>query len=168
MRDRAAVAAPLPRFLGSTSLIGPDCWCNAVSRCVRWIQQRCNAWHVCLTWVGYFHQDYKVRGNGDTALRRDLLVSTLAWHMSNTSPSTSRHTCVCAQIERDVPGGAHVVMEARLGSSESEEHHKALKMLKLSSLRQLQREVSGCCRMKHVRCHCHRFWPVLCDQCVRS
>ena len=72
----------------------------------------------------------------------------------NTLPCTSRHTRVCGQIERDVPGGAHLVMEARLGGSESEEHHKALKMLKLSSLRQLQREVSGCCRMKPDR---HRF-----------
>ena len=40
------------------------------------------------------------------------------------------------------------MVEARLGGSESEEHHKALKMLKLTSLRQLQREVSGIWFMK--------------------
>ena len=40
VRDCTAVPAPLPRFLGSTSLIVPDCWYNAVSRCVRWIRQR--------------------------------------------------------------------------------------------------------------------------------
>ena len=77
--------------------------------------------------------------------------------MSNTSPCTSRHTCL--RTDRACLG------QVRLGSSESEEHHKALKMLKLSSLRQLQREVSGCCPMKHVRCHCHRFCPVLCGMC---
>jgi len=37
VRDCTAVPAP---FLGSTSLIVPDCWYSAVSRCVRWIQQR--------------------------------------------------------------------------------------------------------------------------------
>ena len=35
VRDCTAVAKPLPRFLGSTSLIVPGCWCNEVSRCVR-------------------------------------------------------------------------------------------------------------------------------------
>ena len=74
--------------------------------------------------------------------------------MPHTSHCAPYHTRVCGQIERDVPGGAHLVMEARLGGSDSEEHHKALKMLKLSSLRQLQREVSGCCGMKPER---HRF-----------
>ena len=77
--------------------------------------------------------------------------------MPHTSHCAPYHTRVCGQIERDVPGGAHLVMEARLGGSESEEHHKALKMLKLSSLRQLQREVSGCRPMKHVLCRRHHF-----------
>jgi len=39
-------------------------------------------------------------------------------------------------------------MEVRLGGHHGEEHHKALKMLKLSSLRQLQREASDSVRWK--------------------
>ena len=46
------------------------------------------------------------------------------------------------------------MVEARLGGSESEEHHKALKMLKLTSLRQLQREVSGIWFMKRALAAC--------------
>jgi len=63
--------------------------------------------------------------------------------------------CCCAefvQIKREVEGGSHAVFEAFLHGREDNEHHKALKMLRLSELRQLQREVSVCgCRNTHQR-----------------
>ena len=101
---------------------GVCAWLCCSPRCA-WIAHRVSVMRF---------QDYKV----------DMRCDKCKCHLRYVLPSM--WLLLRAQIKREVAGGSHPVFEAFLHGRQNSECHKALKMLRLSQLRQLQREVGVC------------------------